>query len=276
MKKYSVLSVLAVIVVSFLFSFIGETEATKLTGSDKYKVIRVDGRIVFIRTNADMKKGDVFLQGTTLKFKTQQSRAAVISSIKGRFVLSASEKGQTKILPAANNISSRDASLLNKKALEDHFKGKYLVLDRLTIEIGEKSYPMDENNFFYVMYDYEGTKVRKVLSSMEGNLLVLDKNEIYKIDGKPIEVDNKEMQLYYRKDGESFKISDFQPIFPDLDELKEEVQIIVDEFGSKSDEIKTKEINGYLSQFYGDPHVVNFYTWLENEFGIESILGTAN
>jgi len=81
--------------------------AEKLANNDKYKVIRLDGHIIFQRTNSDMKKGDIFLPGTELSFKTQQSRAAVISSLKGRFVLSASEKGQTKILPAANNISSR-------------------------------------------------------------------------------------------------------------------------------------------------------------------------
>ena len=84
-----------------LFSNMDVDKAEKLASNDKYKVIRVDGQIIFQRTKSDMKKGDIFLPGTKLSYKTPQSRAAVISSLKGRFVLSPSEKGQTKILPAA-------------------------------------------------------------------------------------------------------------------------------------------------------------------------------
>ena len=87
-----------------------------------------------------MKKGDIFLPGTELSFKTQQSRAAVISSLKGRFVLSASEKGQTKILPAANNISSRSGALINLLDLQKHFDGNYLIIEEMALEIGESKF----------------------------------------------------------------------------------------------------------------------------------------
>ena len=158
MKKSIIFSFFVVLFVGTLFSNMGEKESKKLAVSDKYKVIRVDGKIVFQRTDAEMKKGDVFLAGTALSFKTPQSRAAVISGIKGRFVLSASEKGQTKILPAANNISSRSGALINMIDLKNHFEGNYLVINSTELEIGAQNFPMNKENFFYLKFLYKGEK----------------------------------------------------------------------------------------------------------------------
>jgi hypothetical protein len=89
MKKNYIFAMLLLFFVSALVSSIGTKEAHKLAETDNYKVIKVDGRIIFQRTKADMKSGDVFISGTVLDFTSPQSRAAVISSLKGRFVLSA-------------------------------------------------------------------------------------------------------------------------------------------------------------------------------------------
>lgn len=43
------------------------------------------------------------------------------------------------------------------------------------------------------------------------------------------------MTLYYRKGDGSEKINTFTPVFPELEELKDEVQIILDEFSDKDD-----------------------------------------
>ena len=269
MKRNLIFSVLIVLFVGTLFSYMGETESRKLAGSDKYKVIRVDGRIVFQRTKADMKKGDIFLSGTELSFKTPESRAAVISSIKGRFVLSASEKGQTKILPAANNISSRSGALINLIDLQNHFDGNYLILDKMALEIGDQNFPMNEENFFYVSYQYEGERINKKLPYGAGNMLMLQKDEIFKIDGEPIPVQSTGMALYYRQGDSSKKISEFKPVFPNLDELKDEVQIIIDEFSDKSNEVKIQEITAYLGEFYGKPQKENLGAWLAQEFDLK-------
>ena len=36
-------------------------QSKKLAGTDKYKVIKVDGKIVFEQTKESMKKGDIFI-----------------------------------------------------------------------------------------------------------------------------------------------------------------------------------------------------------------------
>ena len=216
-----------------------------------------------------MKKGDIFLPGTELSFKTQQSRAAVISSLKGRFVLSASEKGQTKILPAANNISSRSGALINLLDLQKHFDGNYLIIEEMALEIGDQNFKMDDKNFFYVSYAHDQETIRKKLAYTEGNKLVISKTDLFKIDGEPIPVEEKEMTLYYRKGDGSEKINTFTPVFPELEELKDEVQIILDEFSDKDDAQKIKEITAYLSEFYGKPNKENLGNWLAESFDLK-------
>lgn len=266
MKNKITLGVFGLILSISLFSLMGNKEAKKLASSDKYKVIRVDGRIIFQRTNKDMKKGDIFLSGTELAFKSPEARAAVISSLKGRFVLSASEKGKTKILPAANNISSRSGALLTSIDLQKHFSGDYLVVEKAEFEVGS-TFPLDQDHFFYLSYEHNGEKIRKKLEQHD-NKFVIDKEEIFKIDGEPIEVQKKEMTLFYRGDGTSEKISTFMPVFPDLDELKDEVTIILEEFENRSDDEKVKEVSSYLEEFYGKTDKDNLGVWLEKEFGL--------
>ncbi len=270
MKRNVFFGIAAFLLLNTLLSLFGEADARKLAESDKYKVIKVDGRIIFQRTKADMKIGDIFVSGTELSFTSPQSRAAVISSLKGRFVLSASEKGQTKILPAANNISSRSGALINLVDLQNHFSGDYLVLDQAKLEIGQENFPMNETNFFYLSYEYNGEKIRKKLNYEEGNLLVLSKDEIYKIDGEPISVQVMGMALYYRSGETSTKISEFKPVFPNLDELKDEVRIILDEFSDKSTDVQIQEVTAYLAEFYGKPQRENLGAWLEINFGLKA------
>jgi hypothetical protein len=267
MKKF-VFGLSAVLVVALMYSWMGTKEAVKLAATDKYKVIKVDGRIIFQKTSTDMKKGDIFLSGTALKFHTPQSRAAVISALKGRYVLSAAEKGQTNILPAANNISSRAGALLNMVDLKNHFTGKYLVVGKMELELGEEAFPMTEESFFYVTYYHNEEQIRKKLSH-NGDHLILDKEEIFKIDGASIPYEEKEMTMFYRKDGKSSKIGTFTPVFADTHELKEEVDIIIAEYSDKDDATKIKEISAYLGEFYGKPQKDNLEAWLKIEYDLE-------
>jgi hypothetical protein len=269
MKKRIILSFIALVALSIAtVSLISNSKKKELAGAEKYKVIKVDGRIVIQKTKAQMKKGDVFLAGMALHFETPQSRAAVISALKGRFVLSASEKGQTKILPAANNISSRAGALINMIDLQNHFSGKYLVIGQMKLELGKEAFPMDDQSFFYVTYYHNDEQIRKKLSS-EGEHLILDKEEIFKIDGQPIPVEEKEMVLYYRSEGKSKKISTFTPVFPEKEELKEEVEIILEEFADKDNKTKIKEVTAYLNEFYGHPEKDNLAEWMKEEFDIQ-------
>src|SRR5688572_32625496 len=83
-------------------SWRGNKAEVNLT-ENEYKVLTVQGRIIFEQTGKDMQRGDLYVTGTPLNFTTQTSRAAIVNDVNGRYVLS-STKGKLKVLPAANNV----------------------------------------------------------------------------------------------------------------------------------------------------------------------------
>ncbi|UKN01498.1 hypothetical protein K6119_17375 [Paracrocinitomix mangrovi] len=264
MKKAIIgLSALGVfLVMLLLFAFAKETE---LAGDNKFRVVHVEGKIVFVKSNKEMKRGDTYIAGTTLNFETSKSRAAVINESKGRFVLTGNSRGKVRVLPAANNISARGGALLNAVDLKNHFEGRYLILDRTELEIGRGTFPMNDSQFFYLTYPYKGEEIAKQLPYND-NKLIFDKTEIFKVDGNPIPVEEKEMTLYYRQNGKGTKVNSFTPVFPDLLDLKEEVLLILESLESKSFDEQKKEVSAHLNEFYGKVNMTDLTVWMEKEF----------
>jgi hypothetical protein len=258
----------SVLLVAGLLSLNLKKSEKKFVPADKFKVIKVNGKIIFQKTKTEMHTGDYFVQGTPVNFSTQQSRAAIINKTKGRFVLKPASNGKVKILPAANNVSSRAGALINLIDVQNHFSGNYLVIGKMELEVSGEVFPQDESNFFYLTYDNNGELIRKKLSH-NGNKLILDKEEIFKIDGKPIPVEKKEMTLYYRQGKTSKKINTFTPVFPELSDLKTEVEIILEEYEAKDKNGKIGEVTAYLNEFYGKPQKDNLSVWLDSEFNIK-------
>jgi hypothetical protein len=267
MKKVLTGTGILIILTVILFSF-NDEKAKELDLTDKFNVINVQGRIIFKKSGEDMKRGDVYVSGTALNFMSKQARAAIASKNKGRYVLTGNSKGKVKMLPAVNNISSRSGALLNVVDLKKHFSDRYLVLKRSEVQIGQESFPMEGDQFFYLTYEYNDEKIAKKLRS-EGSYLIFDRDEIYQIDGKPIPYEEKEMTLYYRRDGKGTKINTFTPVFPDMEELRAEVELLLATFDKESDDKKIEEVTGYLQEFYGNPHKDNLKSWLKAEFNLE-------
>lgn len=254
-NKYLILSVIAVF-------FVFLTAADKL--ADEYKVIKVTGKILYKNSGKEMSTGDIFKSSEPLKFNSENSRAAIISKLKGRFVLVPPSKSQkTNLVPAVNNISSRSGAIVNELDLKNHFSGNYLILDRLELPVSESTFPQDKTHFFFLSYEYKGEKIAKKLPS-DGNKLILDKEEIFSIDGKPIAPFNTEMVLFYRDatSKENLMISKFNPVFPDNESLKKEVDVILEEYSDKTEEKKFNEVKGYLTEFYGKPYDENLREWM--------------
>lgn len=247
-----------------------ETASKVNTPADTYKVIKVNGQIIYVKSGSSMKMGDVFAPSTSLKFKTNESRAAVISKIKGRFILTQGASGaRSNLLPAMNNISSRAGALLNIIDLKNHFQGKYVILGEMLLTIGKDAFPMDDKHFFFLRFDYNGEVINKRLPIKDGKL-VLNRDEIYKIDGKAIEGDVKEMTLYYRDNEKKAnnKINSFNPVFPDISLLKDELNIIISEYSEKDADKKKSEITSYINEFYGKPDKDNLAEFLKKEFSL--------
>jgi len=268
MKKNFYISTFAIAVISCL-SFFSNEKKEKLAETNKFNVINVQGLIKFQKSGEAMKRGDVYISGTKLNFANNVSRAAIVNKTQGRFILSGNTKGKVKVLPAANNISSRSGALLNLIDLKKHFADRYLVFKRSEVQISSASFPMDKDNFFYLTYEHNDEEIAKKLRH-EGDFLILDKDEIFKIDGVSIPVSEKEMKLYYRKDGKGVKINEFTPVFANNDLLVEEVSLLLQSFEGETDEKKIEEVTAHLIDFYGTPHKGNLKSWLKSEFKLEA------
>jgi hypothetical protein len=234
-----------------------------------YKVVKVNGQIKFVKTDTDMKMGDVYTAGTSLSFITTNSRAAVMNK-SVRFVIQSNAKGKVKVLPASSNVTSRAGALINLIDLQNHFSGRYLMFDNEKLQIGKEAFPMDDNHFFYVKYDFNNESIAKRLS-FQNNYLSINKDDLFKIDGKSIAIDEKEMTLYYRDDVEkkSFKINSFTPVFPDLIVLKSEVNMLLSDSDHLTAEQKLVQVTSYLNEFYGKPQKDNLMNWLDKEFNLK-------
>ena len=246
-----------------LGSSIAELSGENMAPSD-YRVIKVSGRIVYAKNGSDMHQGDIFSPNDGLNFKSQTSRAAVISKANGRKILSPKNgsKDKATLLPPINNISSRSGGLNNLIDLKNHFTGKYLILGESHLKISEKSFPMNDGAFFYLRYQYEGETINKKLSH-DGDKLILNKEEIYKIDGEAIDVSKvDQVDLFYRSGNTSSEINTFAPVFPEDGELKTELEIIMMEIEDLEEEKQLAELTSYLNEYYGKPHKDNLKVWV--------------
>ena len=93
MKKILLLIFVVAAVTGIGMSFEFEKKADKKVN---YKVVKVNGQIKFVKTDTDMKMGDVYTAGTSLSFITTNSRAAVMNK-SVRFVIQSNAKGKVKV-----------------------------------------------------------------------------------------------------------------------------------------------------------------------------------
>ncbi len=258
MKK--ILSLLLILSISTLYA-------------QNYRVIKVDGDIVYKKDDNPLQKGSSFKAGEQFLFKSKNARAALILPGKGRFILKPDNSNlafaKANLAPAMSNMSSRSGALVNRVDLENYFSGNYVILNKVKLQISESIFPMNDNQFFYVSYMYRGERIDKLLSH-EKDILILEKKELLKIDGIPIDGSEiSEMKLKYmnRKENNGrVTISSFTPIFPDLKQLKEEVQIVLDGFSQNSKEDKIKEVLMFINEFYGKYDKDDVLLWLDSEF----------
>lgn len=257
----------------FLVGFISNSFTTKKTlvpDDEKYKVIKVNGHIKNKKSGKDLSQGDEFLSTTPLDFKSPEARAAVISPTKGRFVLTANTTASngSNLVPAMNSVATRSGALLNLIDLQNAFIDNYVIIDEVRLKIGKDAYPMDDNRFFYIEYEWNGEAIPKMVS-FSNDTLIIKRDDLFTIDGKS--VDNPfsiNLNLYYRIDdkNENHKISTFKAVFPNENELKEEVTIILSELEKKKDKEKFTEVLSYVNEFYGKPDKDNLKLWLINNF----------
>lgn len=251
----------------FIFILIGAT-----FGQTDFRVIKVSGSIVLKTKGISLETGTIFSDKEDLLFRSEDATAAVINAQKGRLILTSKNHdlsaASTNNLPSMYNISSRSGSLLTINDLSNHFSGKYVVLNRQSVEITKNAFPMDKEHFFFLRYVYKGEEINKKLSFSD-DTLIIDKTTLFTVDGNPIpSADNTSIKIFYRNGTESVFISQFDLIFPDMKQLAKETKTILDEIKGKPAKAQTEEIDSYITEFYGKIYRKNLIDWLKNNFGL--------
>lgn len=245
-----------------------------LSSQESYRVIKVNGQIIYVNTGNNMAQGDVFQENESLSFGTQNSRAAVINPTSGRFILTPENydnlsSGNSNFLPAMSNLSTRGGPINNLTDLQSQFSEYLAIFHSAGYHINPNVFPMNDNSFFYLSFDYKGEKINKKLD-FDGTRLILSRESILKIDNQSIsELEFPIFTLNYMKNGDPEYISDFAIIFPDPGEINPELQIILDESKGKSYNAKVNDISSYIYEFYGKPDKEDVMDYLEAAFGLK-------
>jgi hypothetical protein len=240
---------------------------------DTYKVIKVNGLIVYKKSSKNMLQGDEFSENEELVFKTADSKAAVISVQKGRFILApGTDKNKyaakSNLLPASSNVSSRDGAVLNLLDLQNLFTGNLVVLNKTKVFVGKETFPMNDKCFFYLRYKYGTEEINKKLS-FEGDKIIFDRSEILSVDGKPVNMDKIDCKLYYLNDlKNSSLVNEFTLALPENETMKAEIGILLQEVSNKQYGQKIDEVMAYLKDFYGKSRKPNVMEWMKEYMNI--------
>jgi hypothetical protein len=235
----------------------------------------VNGDIVLKAKGISLETGTVFSEKEDLLFRTEGATAAVINSQKGRLIFTNKNhnlsSASSNYLPSMYNISTRGSgTLASLKDLQAHFSGNYVILGTEKIEINSNNFPISDESFFFLKYIYKGESINKKLDHI-GDTLIIDKKTLFTIDGKQIPCpDNTNIALFYKKGADYILINNFDLIFPDAQQIRKEIQVILDEYKDKSINDKKSEIIYYINEFYGKIDKENLETWLGNNFGLKT------
>ncbi len=244
--------------------------------SQNYKVIHVNGKIQKMSNKQLLDRGSGLKTDDKLNYLTQGARAVVVDADAGkRMILENASTGEASVKasmsPSMGNISSRSGSLLQRLDVKNHFQGKYVILETLKIPINPQVFPQNDTQFFFVRIVYKGEPINKKLFH-HADTLMIHKDSLLRVDGKPINnEDITEMHLmYYSKVNDNIttsSISDsFYPVFPDLQELKKEVELLLTTLPKDYDKTKFDFVNGYIQDAYGKTNSENIKVWFDKNF----------
>ena len=240
-----------------------------------FTVVKIEGRVTNTRTGKVLKEKDQFLSSDSLIFDSENIVLVVVNKRAETYDLIPKKDLVSHYTGLSKErVGTRPGKFLNYLSLTRFLKGRrYLILGgRSEIQVGEKEFPMNEDHFFYIQYDWVGDTlpVNKKLD-FRGDTLIIDKAEFLKVSGQPIPFkDAKNFKLFYYdlEKTESLFINKMDLIFVDEGALKSEIQTIIESMEEKGCSKLFKGIDNYIIR-YGEPKISELKKWLLHHFGID-------
>ncbi len=174
-----------------------------------YTAIHVIGKIYLPSKQEYLKRGTKLSESEKIEFQSSDAKAAMLSSSRGRYVIQPGPKNTSSdnlafalgsiITPVKGQMSTRSGSINNALDFQKQLGESPVAWlnEKMSLNVSETSYPIDENRFFYMAYSYNGEVINKKLSN-DGQSLQFIKSEVFKVDDQPIEASKVNgMELYY-------------------------------------------------------------------------------
>lgn len=244
-------------------------------GTGQFQVLMVKGAVTNRRNGQVLKQKSILNQKDPLQFSQPGNRLALIDERKQGFIARPrSDLRQYDLQPFRAKFDTRPGKILNYIAFVKYLEGRdFLVLGgKAGIEVGREEFPMDQDHFFYIQYNWTGDPepVNKKLSH-EDATLYFDRSEIYQIDNRPVDPsETQDFKLFYYDavQQKSTLINSFAIVFPDEPEVRTAVQILIDHFGTADRTALLNAIENFLIEEYGVPEKQNLAEWLRQNFGL--------
>lgn len=240
-----------------------------------YSVIKVNGKVVSKILNRPIKSGDIVKAEDQLTFSTKESYIHVINAEGTKTIRNVPDNSPRELMqlmktflsPGKKNMSTRDFEKTKYERIKSVLKeDTIMILGDGKITIDTTDFPLHHPAGVKAKYSMLDEKVSLVISNESG----------YHLGKEPLFHKHPESKsfpmvtvVYYEDINdpihkESVLLGVFTPIYPDEEELKKEVKIIVSSLKNSqmSPNHIIKEITGYLTTEYAATIPENVTAWL--------------
>jgi hypothetical protein len=255
------------ILFSFLFSWMSWFFPNPTNTDETYQVIFVQGTIVNKATGANITKGAKLSAKDKVSFRSKDAKAVILSTTRGRFVMTGKPAtGTTELIAFVNDVvsplktnaklSTRGMGTMADNGIQDmqtffgmvqrDAENKLLKLpifamigDKYSFKVDVSRYPMNAEKFLGIYYETP-KKVGKAIA-FKGNVATLSKEGHFVSKGVDFkEVDFVEIRQYNKATNNFEKevLASFRPIFIDPIDLKETFQEFINLSGDKDETLR--------------------------------------
>jgi hypothetical protein len=236
-----------------------------------YYVLNVKGNVRLEKTKTPLRVNDEISDKDALLFGSTNDAVAVISSKSGRMILRPKPSAKSSELvalvsdilnPGTARLSARGGEIINIVELEKYFGPDSLfLLGTHKVWIEPTAFPMNETNFFFVRYNYQGETINKKLS-FDRDSLLLKAADLYKIDNVAVKSSEVSSALLFYKQGTSAsEIGPFSVAFLDEDSIRPAFSILKKRSGLKGEKL-IDQFTQLLVDLYGRTDKRNVERWV--------------
>lgn len=243
--------------------------------SQEYYVLQVKGTVKKTKTGQLVKTKDVIKADEQLTFSGAADAVSVVNPKAGRFVIKPGKSGKSSELlayvkdamsQASSRLSTRSGGFNNILDLKTFFKEPILLLPELQYKVNGGSFPINDEAYFFIQYQYKNEEIPKQLRINKDSLIIINRAELFKVDGNPIagEQTSGHQLVYYNGSG-TVAICPLLLNLANPEIVKMEVDVLVEAL--KMDKTKpdkmADEVSAYLYENYAKVDAFNTKRWIQ-------------